>query len=302
LPIAFAFANPNITGVFQGMKSAWLLVILLIFFLAREATVRQLAVAGGMPQGDTGLMPPLDGSSSAEVSMPAVSQPTLWAGRPAFADLQGGPPAIAPPLPWVDPTKVDGSFSQKFNDHWGDISSRLEVHDFEGGADRLPVVTKKCQTEEAVRMTVAGPVYVFGQLGTNCDSLDSQELKISSRTGLGWEVLPWSLFEVQVRGGHCVSCDDPNRPERAREQSDLFLEMQCRCPLPGKLSLEYQSTATPALTVTERDRIDQDLRLAFPLGGLGQFRVGAKHSWENASATRPWTEGMQVYVGLDLKH
>jgi hypothetical protein len=260
---------------FSNGKIVLRLEFVLIALLCREGAVPRPAMAGGMPE----------------------SEPT---GQPALVNWKDLPSAFEYPAPGDNPKEVKGSFSQKIEDPWGGISSKLEVHDFDSSPDN-PLQKKKCNTEEAVRMTVSGPLYVFGQVGTSCESMDSQELKITSRTGLGWKVQPWSQFEVLVRGGHCVTCDDPIRPIRVKEESDLFLELQCRCPLPGKLNLEYQSTAFPALNISEHDRVNQDLRLAFPLWGLGQFRVGAKHSWENAIAPRPWAEGMELYVGLDLK-
>jgi hypothetical protein len=44
--------------------------------------------------------------------------------------------------------------------------------------------------------------------------------------------------------------------------------------------------------------------VAFPVGSAGKFTVGARHKWASTSTsdTRPWTDGMQLYVGLELAH
>jgi hypothetical protein len=195
---------------------------------------------------------------------------------------------------------VDGSFNQKINQPWLTFSSHLEVHDAVSEAEN-PFLVKKCQSDEEVRMDVTGPVFLFGRFGTSCACMDDQELTMTGRTGLAWKMEPWSHCEVVVRGGPSVTCADALRPQRVKEQSELLFEVQCRCPLPGKVNLEYQSSAVPALSVTERERLKQDLRLAFPVPGLGQFRVGARHNLENSGVVKPWTEGMEFYIGLDLK-
>jgi hypothetical protein len=282
------------------MQAAAQLVLIPCLLLMDAALGSAPAGAGEMP-GNEALFSPQPSAKPWEACpLPQPAAPDFWLKQPVVAELHPSSPEIDGSEKWVQPAGVEGSFSQKMNDFWGEISSRLEVHDRED-RDEYPLAARKCQTEEALRMAVTGPVFVFGQLGTNCPSLDSQDLQLTGRTGLGWKGNLASPLEVVLRGGPCVTCDDVSRPVRFKKESDVFVELLCRYPLPGSVNLEYQSTALPALNVTEHDRISQDLRVAFPLGRLGQFRIGAKHSWDSATMPRLWTDGMQVYLGVDLK-
>jgi hypothetical protein len=182
----------------------------------------------------------------------------------------------------------------------GTLSTRLAVRD-SGTVSDNPLPPTKFQTEQAMQMKVTGPVSLFGQVGADSTSMDNQELKLSGKTGVAWKTQGWPLGEIQFRGGRSLTCDDPLRPLRTKEQSELFLELQCKCPLPGKLQLEYLSSAIPALTDTDRDRLKQDLHLAVPLGNLGKLNLGAKHSWESAPGAKPGAEAMEYYIGFDLK-
>jgi hypothetical protein len=145
-------------------------------------------------------------------------------------------------------------------------------------------------------------VFLFGQLGAGCPLVDTQEVNLSSRTGLGWKVPTWPRGELLIRGGPSLNFDDPLHPERGREHSEFLLEIQGRWPLFSKLNLEYASSAAPALRPTEHDRLNQDLLFAIPVGATGQLRLGAKHTWEDPSISKPTLEGMQLYLGLSLKH
>jgi hypothetical protein len=191
-------------------------------------------------------------------------------------------------------------FLKKVEGEWGMFSSKLELHDATNPVDN-PLGTRKWEHEHKLQVPLTGPVFVVGQVNATCTSMDSQEMKVIGKTGLGCKVSPWSRWELQLRGLTAVTYDDTSRASPTREQSELLLELEARCPLAGLVNLEYQTTAAPALTVTEHDRLKQDLHLAFPLGALGKFSVGAKHSWENTPTPHPWTEGMQLYIGVDLK-
>jgi hypothetical protein len=83
----------------------------------------------------------------------------------------------------------------------------------------------------------------------------------------------------------------------------LFLEVLAKypLPLPGQVGLEYQGEAVPALGTVGNQRINQDLRLAIPVGDSGVLKLGAKHQWDDGGAARSWKDGMQVYLGLEVK-
>jgi hypothetical protein len=245
------------------------------------------------------------GLSKADVmaqEKPVGEPPTVF--PPSYPSLDAAPGR--PVVLGIDPTSAettDGpapnrNYQQKVEGALGLLSSKLVVQD--PGTDyTLP--PGKWQAENAVQVSLTGPLHVFGQFGANCDSVVNQDLKLAGKTGLGCKLPKLAGVEMLIRGGTSMSMADPQRPERMKEQSGLLFELQCRCPLPGKLRLEYDSTAVPALDPTEHDRLMQDVRVAVPLGSLGEFRLGAKHNWENLPIQRPWTEGMQLYLGVDLK-
>jgi hypothetical protein len=163
-----------------------------------------------------------------------------------------------------------------------------------------PIVEDDWQTEEAWKLDVLGPFSVFGQVGAGHELSRSEDLKLTGRTGLAWKLPVGPAGEVLLRGGPSVSCADALRPTLAQGHSALLLELQCRWPLLGPLGLEYQGSATPALSPTDHDRLNQDVRLALPLGKLGRLRVGAKHSWENLTVPRPWSDTMQLYLNFSV--
>jgi hypothetical protein len=163
-----------------------------------------------------------------------------------------------------------------------------------------PVPRERWQTEESWQLMSNSPVYLFGQVGAGWNATAEGERNLVSQTGLAWKVAAWPVGDVVFRSGPKVTYADSRRNEGQRERSELLLEMQYRCPLPGRVNVEYLSSAVPAFTPLEKDRVDQDLRLAFPLGRGGQLRLGAKHSWENLGVPKPWTDSMQFYLGLAL--
>jgi hypothetical protein len=153
------------------------------------------------------------------------------------------------------------------------------------------------KAEESVQMEVLGPFFAFGQFGAAPDTNPSRELRVSSRGGLGckMEVLPGA--EVQLRGGPVMTF----RERVGGEEAQWLVEVQAKYALPLRLGLEYQGAAMPALNPAARDCVTQDVRLAMPLSDYGQFRVGARHQWENAPTYQPWGQGMQLYLGVELK-
>jgi hypothetical protein len=258
---------------------------LLLFTLAFGA-VASAASAGDFTPG------PVDGP----VVLP-LPGPALRDDRPAVPDLaHPSPDPLAAPADARGPLKV----AQTADGFWGSLTSKVEVLDRTPSlAGEDPLARRAWQTDEAWRFPLPGPFFVFGQLGARSDEPAQSDLKVAGRTGLACK-LPLGPAECVVRGGPGLACTDPLRPAHAREQADWALELQARCPLLLGVGLEYQGTATPALTPQERDRITQDLRLAIPVGPGGKVQLGARHLWQNTPDPRPWPDGMQLYLGLQL--
>jgi hypothetical protein len=187
-------------------------------------------------------------------------------------------------------SKVDGSL--------GSLTTQVVLTEPEV-AREWPVPDAGWHSDHAWKLDVFGPLSMFGQLGTVLTTVTAEELKLTGRTGLAYK-LPVPALDVQLRGGPSLSCTDPQRPERTQAHAEMLVELVARWPLGNGVGLEFQTTAVPALATTDRDRVNHDLRLALPLGRLGQLKVGAKHRWEIESAVRSWTDGTEFYVSLGI--
>jgi hypothetical protein len=176
----------------------------------------------------------------------------------------------------------------------GTLTAQTVVHD--GSAWDDPSFKREWKTDETWRLTVLGPFFLFGKLGANGDEAAAREVKVVGQTGLACKI-PVGPGEVVLRSGPSVSHTDPRG---LKDRSEMLVEVQARWPLLARVGLEYQSTASPALTPLDKDWVDQDLSLAFPLGTMGKFKVGAKHHWENVNDPRALSEGRQLYLGLEL--
>jgi hypothetical protein len=214
--------------------------------------------------------------------------------------IEFGPTYERPDLPYLGLRNL----RRQSEGSWGSLSSSTVLRDPGAGPERASF-EEEWRTEQALRLQLYGPLFAFGQVGAGSKQAAAEELKVSGRTGVGCK-LP-SLFgaEMQLRGGSQMTCTDPQRPERLKEHSEFLFEVQYRQPLFGRIGLEYQGTAVPALDPTSRDptsrdRLDQDLGLAMPVGGAGKLRLGAKHRWENLPTPKPGADGMQLYLGLEL--
>jgi hypothetical protein len=155
--------------------------------------------------------------------------------------------------------------------------------------------------EEVVPLPLPGQFFVFGRVGAGEGPPSARELNVTGRTGMGWKLAPTPGAEVLFRGGPALRCTDWLAPDRALDDSQLFLEMQCRWRLMRWAGLEYQGTALPALGPAGHGRLDQDLGLIVPLGKAGQLRLGTKHSWESAPEFQPWADGLRLQFGSSLK-
>lgn len=177
------------------------------------------------------------------------------------------------------------------------LTSQVTVNEDRQRWEAPPLPVQPWQTDESLQLPVLGPFFAFGQCGAAPDTSPSRELRVSSRGGIGckMQVLPGA--ELQMRGGPVMTF----RERLGGEEAQWLVEVQAKYALPLSLGLEYQGAALPALNPAARDRVTQDVRVAVPLGDSGQFRLGARHQWENAPTYRPWGEGMQLYLGVELK-
>jgi hypothetical protein len=185
----------------------------------------------------------------------------------------------------------------------GDLSSNVTVR----GPDGAPLdPPRSCawETNETVKVPVAGPLFLYGNLGASSPSVEQQHLRWRTKTGVGVRLRPWVLDEVQVRGGSAVRYDDTDGTRGgAEERSELFLEVTTKLPLPvlGPVNVEYSGIAVPAPTPAERGQVNQDFKLAKPLGGGNEFHLGARYQSDDVPAPAPWVDRMQLYMGLQLK-
>jgi hypothetical protein len=185
---------------------------------------------------------------------------------------------------------------------WADVSSKVKLRERDAHLD--PTVPNAWETDESVKVPVGDSLFVFGQLGASTPAVEQRQYRWLGRTGFGMKLKPWLLREVQVRGGPAVRYDDTEKlsPGQSPERSELFLEAATKVPLPilGPVNVEYSGYAVPAVTPTDRNCVNQDVKLALPFSGGGQFHVGAKYKWETASVT-PWMDRTEVYMGVQSK-
>ena len=229
---------------------------------------------------------------------PLALPPVLF--DPADPPARRGPGGeVLPDLPGLAPARPPQQVATRSEGDWGAWNGKVSLQDGRGLED--PSVANAWQAEQAWRLPVAGPVVVFGSVGANSGEAGQKDMKVTGRTGLGCKLALAPGAEVEVRGGPGVSYTDPLRPLSTREQANWQVEVQARCPLVLGLGLEYQGTAIPGLSPQERDQINHDLHLAIPVGSQGKVQVGARHHWEGTPNAGPGAEGMELYLGLQLK-
>lgn len=216
---------------------------------------------------------------------------------PGLLDRGRGQGAGADPLERL-PRQLNG----KQEGEWGSLTAQVTLPQT---PDSLlapsPLPASAWQTDQALRLAMAGSFFVYGNLGTKIDATAPQTSQVAGQTGLAWKVPVGSQAEFQVRSGPRLTYVDPLR-STVRSQSDWLLEVQARCPLVYGVGLEYQGTAIPATSTTQHDQLNQDVHLAFPLGTSGKVQVGAKHRWESNTTPQPLADSMQLYLGLQLTH
>jgi hypothetical protein len=252
-----------------------------------------------------GAFPPLS-APDAQPSAPARNDPpSPWALERLVDPASLDRPLTLPVLsPWPAATpdqRLPRKASASSDGLLGTLTTSVAVNESELSPPwEDPLWKRTWKTDESWRCTLAGPVFVFGQVGANSEEAGQSDLKLAGRTGLACKVPVGSLAELQVRTGPGVSYTDPLRPERMREKSDWQVEVQVRCPLLLGIGLEYQGVALPALTPQAQDQITHDVRLAFPVGSAGKLQLGARQIWTTTTNAQPWTENRQLYLGLEL--
>jgi len=186
---------------------------------------------------------------------------------------------------------------------WADLSSKIKLRERDLQLD--PGVRHAWESDETVKMPVAGSMFVFGQLGASSSDAEQRQITWVTKTGVGFKVKPWLLQEVQVRGGPAMRHDESiaTAGNPATERSELFLEAVTKLPLPvvGALNVEYTSYTIPAVNPTERNLVNQDVRLAKPFSSGGEVHFGAKYRWDTNPSATPWMDRMGVYLGVQNK-
>jgi hypothetical protein len=217
-----------------------------------------------------------------------------WTRRPSGTGTNDDPQADpASPFPGKVNTQLDGP--------WGSLKAKLEVDAAQSAEVRD---AERWQAEQALQVPVAGPLYVFGQVNAGYNTWTAQQRTLGGRTGIGCKVRPIAGSEIVLSGSSQANySEDPLQPKLLPvAKSQLVLELQANYSLLGALKLEYQGSAMPALDPLDHSRVQHDFRFAVPLGRAGDLRLGAKHQWEDQpGVTRPWIDGMQLYLGLGLK-
>jgi hypothetical protein len=230
-------------------------------------------------------------------------QPPGAPAEPVIRDsLSPGP---LPPGPW-DPDFRPGRESLRgsgqVDGFFGSLTGQQTVREGNTGiAWDDPLAKRGWQADQAWKMSLAGPLYAYGQFSASAEEALQQDARVNGRTGLAFQV-PIPTVELLLRGGPTLACSDPLRPERMKEKSELLLEVQGRCPLLFGVHLEYQGSACPAVSPLERDWVSQELRLALPVGPGGTFKLGARQRWDNVAEQKSTTEGAELFLGLELKH
>lgn len=234
------------------------------------------------------------------VWLPDASVPSAAAG----GHMRSAPPStfdLDSPTdrPERGPRKVGGVTAGE----WGSLTTNATIRDVDASMSwEDPVSRREWKTDGNWRLPVAGPLFVYGQFGGGGTQIEQQDTQVSGRTGVGCKWAPVQDAEFTVRAGPSVTYTDPLRIERVQERSEWLLEVQARWPVFGKIGLEYQATAAPALSPLDHDWMNTDLGLAMPVCAGGKVRFGARHKWENVPDQKPTPDSMQLYFGLELTH
>ncbi len=254
--------------------------------------------------------PPIRGADDDPTPPPAPGDLFPPLGLPDAAPSGAGASHAAAPSAAFDlyaPENQNGGGPRKVQSvtagEWGSLTANSTVRDVDASAPADdPLNRREWQNDSSWRCPVAGPLFLFGQVGAGGTQVEQQDTKVSGKTGVGCKWAPAQDAEFVVSSGPSVTYTDPLRLDRVQERSEWLLEVQARWPLLGKIGLEYQATAAPALTPLDHDWMNQDVGLAMPVCPGGKFRVGARHKWESVPDPKPAPDSTQLYFGLELSH
>jgi hypothetical protein len=203
---------------------------------------------------------------------------------------------------WDQVSREPRKVVQKSEGNWGSLSSQMVVQ--EAGttaAVENPSLKRQWQVDEAWKCSVLGPFSLYGQVNAVTAEVQQRDMTVMGKTGLACSVpvvIPQAA--LTLRSGPSWTSTDPLRPELMRERAEWVMEVEGRLALIAGIGLEYQGMALPALTPLDHDKVSQDLRLAFPMGTNGKFKLGAKRQWETTSDSRVVNDNGQLYLGLEL--
>jgi hypothetical protein len=215
-------------------------------------------------------------------------------------------PAAQPSLPrWIE------------EQWWGSSPAVLERPALRGFADShfpasgdlsgvAPLRPPDQASDPALRIPLAGPVFLFGQAEKDT-LLSSQVPHYIGQTGVTWKMPIQPGVEFLLSCGSEVTYIDVLRPDRLQDRASLpvqtrllRLDVQCRWRVLGQLGLECQGSICPALNPGEQDAFRHDLHLALPLSNGGEFHLGAKYYWERATDVKPGPDSGQFYGDFRL--
>ena len=181
------------------------------------------------------------------------------------------------------------------------LNSKVVLIDSDPDAN-VPVRRNGWQREDTVKMPINDRFFIVGQFGANSDDTDRQAYKVVGRTGIGWKLPSWLGGEIQIRGGKSMTNYDSSTADIIPDKAHTFYEINTKWPVWRIFNLEYTQETQFASTSDEHDKMNQDFRVAMPISDTGQFHIGAKYyRYLDGSATTPWLERLQFYLGLQYK-
>src|SRR5262249_60436810 len=116
----------------------------------------------------------------------------------------GGPrPASPPPRPGLrDPCKLQS----ESRGEWGSLTSQVVLTERAPATDwDEPTRGPSWKREDSWKCPVAGPFFVFGQLGANSDEATLTDMKVSGKTGVACRLALFPASELVLRSGPALT-------------------------------------------------------------------------------------------------